>query len=105
MEGIEDTTSEIEIDLSRPHFFVPTGMVPLVALVNDLCEQGRAIDVVPPEDDQLSEYWVKAGWVAGLRDEDSPELAARTTFTPLKAYSDHSQLNEQLNIVLDVWPR
>lgn len=100
-EGLAEPC-EIVIDLSRPHFFGVSGMVPLVALVNDLCQRGWQVKIAPPQDPTLEEYWEKAGWLAGFRGEDPPAPFSKTTYTPLASYENHQQLNEQLNTVMDV---
>jgi anti-sigma regulatory factor (Ser/Thr protein kinase) len=92
---------KLEIDLSAPHFFGPTGMVPLIALVDDLCRKGWNIDVVPPGA-RLGSYWKKAGWIAAIEGSTPPEPESMTTFTPLASYTSFKELNQCTSSIIDV---
>ena len=94
--------THIEIDLSEVHFFAPSGMVPLVALIDDLVARGWQIEVAPPTDPGLQDYWAKAGWTAAIRGEVAPELLSNSTFTPIASYRDSEELNDRLNTLMDV---
>ena len=93
---------EVEIDFSRQHFFGPAGMVPMIAVIRDLCEKGWTVQVVPPDSPSLERYWVKAGWMAAIQGEVPPEVESRSTFTPLYSYSDFKDLNPRIVTIMDV---
>jgi STAS-like domain of unknown function (DUF4325) len=97
-----DDDTRIVIDLSKPYFFTPSGMVPLLAMVADLADNGRSIDVVYPEDEWLQQYFDSAGWTAAIEGRSSPAPFARTTYTPLASFGDHTTLNREIDLVLDV---
>lgn len=92
---------EIDVDLSSPAFFGPSGMVPLLALIAHLSDKGWTLSVAPP-DPFLEEYWEEAGWLAALRGDDPPEPASMSTFAPLARYQNSEQMNQQMNVVMDV---
>jgi hypothetical protein len=92
---------EIEIDLSIPSFFGPSGMVPLLAMIADLANRGWTVKVAPP-DPHLEDYWRKAGWLAALMDEDPPEPTSWSTFVPLARFQNSTQMNVQMNVLMDI---
>ena len=93
---------DVVVDLSHPHFFGPSGMVPLLALISDLCDRDWTIRVGPPDDPLLEDYWKKAGWLDALNGTEPPEPASMSTFAPLASYSTPQQLNERMQILMDV---
>jgi hypothetical protein len=97
-----DEPCEIFIDLSRPFFFGATGMVPLIALIDDLAGRSWRVQVAPPNQNALEEYWTKAGWLQAILGEEAPFPVARSTFTPLSSYANYQQLNRLLNVLFDL---
>ena len=91
------------IDLSYPSMFGPSGMVPLIALVDHLLDRGWDIGYVPPEaGSPLATYWDSAGWRQALDDKDLPNPRSRKTYIPIVCFGDHPQLNISNKAAIDV---
>ncbi|MEM9563836.1 MAG: DUF4325 domain-containing protein [Actinomycetota bacterium] len=97
-----DTPQSIAIDLSRPFFFTPDGMAPLLCLIDYYTAEGWEFVVELPEDNRLRNYFDLAGWIAAIQGTEPPPPGPHSTFTPLIAYSDHDQLNGHINETMDV---
>ncbi len=91
------------IDLSYPSHFGPSGMVPLIALVDHLLDGGWDIGYVPPEDgSHLATYWESAGWRQALDDRELPNPRSRKTYLPIVRFADHPRLNVCVQSAMDV---
>ena len=91
------------IDLSYPSMFGPSGMVPFVALVNKIVQEGWEIDYVPPEPGSpLSAYWDSAGWRHALQEVPLPNPRSRRTYIPIIHFADHPTLNSSITAAMDV---
>ena len=93
--------SQLELDLSHVAFAHPSGMAPLIALVQSLTSEGWAFDLVLPADDHLSDYFTKAGWVAGIQGDAPPPRRKGSSYLPLAPYDDHQTLNPLINDIVD----
>src|SRR5580704_8925548 len=102
-EALElEAPCRLEIDLSRPYFFGPGGMVPLISIIDDLVSRGFSVRVAPPVDIGLEAYWDRAGWLAAINGDYPPIPTGRTTYSPLVSYRNHQELNAHLNVVIDI---
>lgn len=91
------------IDLSYPSMFGPSGMVPLVALIDYLLDREWEVAYVPPESGSpLSLYWDAAGWRQALGDEELPNPRSRKTYIPIVRFVDHQHLNASITAAIDV---
>jgi anti-sigma regulatory factor (Ser/Thr protein kinase) len=93
--------THLEIDLSEVNFAHPSGMAPLVALVQHLTTTGWSFDVIFPSDDHLADYFTKAGWEAGIRGEAPPHRRLGASYFPLTPYTDHESLNPLMNAIVE----
>lgn len=97
-----DSPQRVLIDLASPRFFSPGGIVPLIALIDDLAAANWEIDVQCPTGDHMAHYWESTGWKAAIHGDPPPKPSSRTTYTPLESYSKSYELNEIVNTVMDV---
>ena len=91
----------MEVDLEQVRFAHPSGMAPLVATIAHLTNLGWDFDVVLPADDLLSDYFEKAGWVAGIAGTETPKLVRGRSYLPLTPYRNHDELNPLVTEMID----
>jgi hypothetical protein len=92
----------VEVDLSRPNFFGPSGVVPLVSLVDRYTFLGWDFHVYLPEAEHLRSYFERAGWTAGLAGTEPPDAHSELSFMPLQSFTGHEELNAQINEIVNV---
>lgn len=97
-----NSPTTVEIDFSACKFFGPSGMVPLISLIDRYTNHGWDFRLTLPEDERLAEYWESAGWIAAIAGDEPPPMRSHTTYTPLASYTDHRELNAHLNEIMDV---
>ena len=94
--------SVLSLDLGDVSYAYATGVVPLIALIRHLDENGTEVDIVYPFDDS---YWKKAGWRQLLEGEPAPPADTRRSYVPVQAYSDTAELNDSVNAAIEVLAR
>jgi hypothetical protein len=94
-----DGPARVMVDLGDAQFAHPSGMAPIVALIQHLTEAEWEFDVALPINDFLADYFYKAGWVAGITGDFARpgSTVPGTTFIPLTRYSSADELNPVLN--------
>ncbi len=97
-----DRPTHIEVDLRRSHFFGPSGMVPLISLIDHFTIGGWDFDVFLPEDGRRDAYFDRAGWTAGIEGSAAPDMHAEQSFMPLQRFERYETLNEQINEIINV---
>ena len=102
LEGFLREPSSILIDLSTPHHFGASAMVPLIALVDSLSSKGWQIDVAPPDDPLLLTYWESTGWLQAIEGIPLPDIRSRKTYTPIIHFADHHVLNHAVSAAIDI---
>lgn len=96
-----DDVDHYVVDLSRPSFFRPEGMAPLIATIRSLTSRGRRVQLALPEDDLLT-YFDSVGWSAALAGEQCPSFRKGSTYLPLSPYETYQELNSLVNDAISV---
>lgn len=94
---------EVTLDLSDAIAIYPNGIIPIIAQIDHLRRQDAFIRVILPTDANLRRVCAAYGWAHYLSpDKFSLSTRGHENFSPLAAFRSDTELNDQVNRVLDV---
>jgi anti-sigma regulatory factor (Ser/Thr protein kinase) len=93
----------VTLDLSGAESIYPNGIVPIIAQVDYHRRRGVEINVVPPRNAEILRIYKAYGWAFHLCPQEfSLSTKERTQYSQLATFSTDTELNDEINRVLDV---
>jgi anti-sigma regulatory factor (Ser/Thr protein kinase)/anti-anti-sigma regulatory factor len=93
----------IVLDFSNITNVYPNGIVPIIAEVNRLKQNGIAFSVIPPSNEDVKSLFIRSGWFHYIQPEvyELPKLESSRSFA-LQKFSSDEELNDIVNRAVEI---